>query len=127
MHEYIRDFDTKRSHMSHTHPKAPVITFVQRDGAVISGTADVSSVMELALELGVRGIEGQCGGFVACGTCHVHVPEEWIERIGRASPDEVTMLEYEPSFSSLSRLSCQIALASDLDGLVVTIPGADYA
>jgi 2Fe-2S ferredoxin len=123
----MRDFDTKRSDMSHTPPIAPVITFVQRDGTVVSGTADVSSVMELALELGVRDIEGQCGGFVACGTCHVHVPEEWIARIGRASADEVTMLEYEPSFSPVSRLSCQIALAPDLDGLVVTIPGVDYA
>lgn len=113
--------------MSHTHPTTPVITFVQRDGTTISGTADVSSVMELALELGVHGIEGQCGGFVACGTCHVHLPEEWIARIGRASADEVTMLEYEPSFSPFSRLSCQIALQPDLDGLVVMIPGADYA
>lgn len=113
--------------MHDTTPKPPVIGFVQRDGTVVSGTANVSSVMELALELGVRGIEGQCGGFVACGTCHVHVPEEWIARIGRASPDEVTMLEYEPTFSPLSRLSCQIALQPDLDGLVVIIPGADYA
>lgn len=113
--------------MHDTTPKTPVIGFVQRDGTVVSGTANVSSVMELALELGVRGIEGQCGGFVACGTCHVHVPEEWIERIGRASPDEVTMLEYEPTFSPLSRLSCQIVLEPDLDGLVVIIPGADHA
>ena len=113
--------------MHTTPPKKPVIGFIQRDGTIISGTADVPSVMELALELGVHGIEGQCGGFVACGTCHVHVPEEWIERIGRASPDEVTMLEYEPAFSPFSRLSCQIALTPDLDGLVVKIPGADYA
>ena len=113
--------------MPDTPKKLPVIGFTQRDGTVVSGSADVSSVMELALELGVRGIEGQCGGFVACGTCHVHVPEEWIERIGRASPDEITMLEYEPSFSPFSRLSCQIALEPDLDGLVVIIPGADYA
>lgn len=113
--------------MPDTPQKIPTIGFVQRDGTVVSGSADVASVMELALELGVCGIEGQCGGFVACGTCHVHVPEEWIERVGRASPDEITMLEYEPSFSPLSRLSCQIALAPDLDGLVVTMPGVDYA
>jgi 2Fe-2S ferredoxin len=103
---------------------ACVIGFAHADGRIIRGTAERGSLMELALELGVPGIEGQCGGYLACGTCHIHVPDAWIERVGRATPDEVTMLEFEPNFTPHSRLSCQIEVRPDLDGLVVTIPGA---
>jgi 2Fe-2S ferredoxin len=99
------------------------ICFVQSDGSVTHATAHSGSLMELAVALGIKGIEGQCGGYLACGTCHIHIPEEWIARIGSATPDEVTMLEFEPQFSALSRLSCQIDVHPDLDGLVVTIPG----
>jgi 2Fe-2S ferredoxin len=100
-----------------------VVTFRTPDGTLTSGSAKEGTLMELARELGVRGIEGQCGGFVACGTCHIHIPEDWIARIGSATPDEVTMLEYDPNFSILSRLSCQIAVHPSLDGLEVYIPG----
>jgi 2Fe-2S ferredoxin len=102
----------------------PVISFQQQDGTITIGETCSGSIMALAVELGVRGIEGQCGGYLACGTCHVHIPPEWIDRVGRASPDEVTMLEFEPSFSPLSRLSCQIEVGPDLDGLVVIVAGA---
>lgn len=100
-----------------------VIGFRQQDGVLITGEASSGSLMALAVERGVRGIEGQCGGYLACGTCHVHIPPEWIDRVGRATLDEITMLEFEPHFSPLSRLSCQIEISPDLDGLVVTIPG----
>lgn len=100
-----------------------VIGFRTADGGVTTGQANSGSLMELALALGVRGIEGQCGGYVACGTCHIHIPDEWIDRIGRATPDEVTMLEYEPSYTPHSRLSCQIAVRPELDGLVVDVQG----
>jgi len=101
-----------------------LIGFQLQSGTLIEGEASSGSMMALAVELGVSGIEGQCGGYLACGTCHVHIPPEWIERVGRATPDEVTMLEFEPSFSPYSRLSCQIEIGPALEGLVVTIPGA---
>lgn len=101
-----------------------VIGFQQQDGILTKGEASSGSLMALAVEIGVKGIEGQCGGYLACGTCHVHIPPEWIDRVGRASPDEVTMLEFEPGFSPLSRLSCQIEISPALDGLIVAISGA---
>lgn len=101
-----------------------VIGFQQKDGVLKKGEASSGSIMALAVDIGVNGIEGQCGGYLACGTCHVHIPPEWIDRVGRATPDEVTMLEFEPDFTPYSRLSCQIEISPALDGLVVTIPGA---
>lgn len=101
-----------------------VVGFQQQNGTLLTGEASSGSMMELAVTLGVTGIEGQCGGYLACATCHVHIPPEWIERVGHATPDEVTMLEFEPNFSPHSRLSCQIEIGPDLDGLIVTIPGA---
>lgn len=104
-----------------------VIGFRQRDGSIKVTEVTAGSLMELALDLGVVGIEGQCGGYLACGTCHVHVPDAWIERLGRATADEVTMLEFEPFFSPSSRLSCQINVCAELDGLIVDIPGGNHA
>jgi 2Fe-2S ferredoxin len=101
-----------------------VVGFRQQDGTIIHGEASSGSMMALAVALGVPGIEGQCGGYLACGTCHVHLPAEWIARIGGATADEVTMLEFEPNFLPCSRLSCQLEIGADLDGLIVTIPGA---
>lgn len=97
------------------------VTFIQRDGAVRVGSADHGTVMELALATGAHGIEGQCGGVMSCGTCHVHVAPEWIDRVGTATDDEVDLLEFEDGFDPSSRLSCQIPLTADTDGLVVTI------
>ena len=99
------------------------INFIQPDGVLRQGTAPGGSVMEMARAIGVLGIDGQCGGCVSCGTCHVHIPPEWIDRVGRASASEVDLLEFEPSFAENSRLSCQIAVTPALDGLVVHVMG----
>ena len=73
---------------------ACVIGFAHADGRIIRGTAERGSLMELALELGVPGIEGQCGGYLACGTCHIHVPDAWIEH-------SKTVKGYEVSFTKI--------------------------
>ena len=99
------------------------ITFIQKDGVSRQGVASGGSVMELARANGVRGIDGQCGGCVSCGTCHVQIPPEWIDRIGRASASEVDILEFEADFTENSRLSCQIAVTPAIDGLVVHVMG----
>tara|TARA_R100000697_G_scaffold84179_1_gene96201 strand:+ start:91 stop:423 length:333 start_codon:yes stop_codon:yes gene_type:complete len=73
----------------------------------------------------IDGIEGDCGGACACGTCHVLVSNEWIEKTGVANDDnaELSLLEYEENFDEKrSRLSCQIELDESLDGLVVEVP-----
>jgi 2Fe-2S ferredoxin len=99
----------------------PTIRFREKDGTIREGTATAGTVMELALRLGVRGIEGQCGGSVSCGTCHVHVPQDWIDRTGAATQAECDMLEFEPGFGPTSRLSCQIDLTPALDGLTLDV------
>lgn len=99
----------------------PTIRFREADGTIREGSAEGGSAMELALRLGVRGIEGQCGGSISCGTCHVHVPPDWIDRTGPASKAEIDMLEFEPGFGPASRLSCQIELGPALDGLTLDV------
>jgi 2Fe-2S ferredoxin len=99
----------------------PKIRFREKDGTIREGWAERGSVMELALALGVRGIEGQCGGSVSCGTCHVHVAPAWIGRTGPATQAETDMLEFEPTLGPHSRLSCQIDVTPALDGLTVDV------
>jgi 2Fe-2S ferredoxin len=97
------------------------IRFREKDGTIREGSATTGSAMQLALAIGVRGIEGQCGGSISCGTCHVHVPQDWIDRTGQASAAEADMLEFEPGFGPTSRLSCQIAITPALDGLTLDV------
>lgn len=99
----------------------PQVRFREKDGQIREGSAVSGSAMELALSLGVRGIEGQCGGSMSCGTCHVHVAADWQDRVGPASPVEHDLLEFEPGFGPASRLACQIALTEALDGLVLDV------
>ena len=99
----------------------PTIRFREKDGTIRDGSADRGSAMELALRLGVLGIEGQCGGSISCGTCHVHVPPDWLDRTGPATQAEIDMLEFEPAFGPTSRLSCQIELTPALDGLTLDV------
>ena len=97
------------------------ITFQLSDGSVHIAEGRGGSLMELARNAGVRGIAGECGGGCSCGTCHVHLPDDWIDRLGRATPSEMDMLEFEPTMTRNSRLSCQIAVTDALDGLSVSV------
>jgi 2Fe-2S ferredoxin len=99
------------------------IHFISQTGSRRTGQAENGSVMQLAVRLGIHGIEGQCGGSMSCGTCHVRVAPEWIDRVGYASEIERDLLEFEEGYSGLSRLSCQIDIRPDLDGLSVTVMG----
>ena len=80
------------------------------------------SVMEGALQNNIEGIDADCGGSMACATCHVYVSENWIDKIEKIHDAEQDMLDmaYEPKKNS--RLSCQIIVSNDLDGLEVTTP-----
>jgi 2Fe-2S ferredoxin len=102
------------------------ITYVQPDGA--RRTVDVADAVNLmfgALQNGIPGIVGACGGAMACATCHVYVDAEWLERVGPPGDEENGMLDVAAAeCRPTSRLSCQIEAAPDLDGLVVHIPDA---
>ena len=80
------------------------------------------SVMEGAVRGGIDGIDADCGGELSCATCHVHIGADWMDKIPPATEDEKDMLEYAIDTDDTSRLSCQIFLNAELDGLVVKIP-----
>ena len=101
----------------------PKITFVDSAGTsqTVEGEAG-STVMETAIKAGIPGIEAECGGACACATCHVYVDEAWMTKAGEASPMEQDMLDFAYDVRPTSRLSCQIKVTDELDGLVVTTP-----
>ena len=80
------------------------------------------SVMEGAIQNEIPGIDADCGGAMACATCHVYVKDEWFNKISKAEDAEVDMIDmaYEPKKNS--RLSCQIIVSDELDGLEVITP-----
>lgn len=81
-----------------------------------------STVMENAIKNGVPGIEAECGGACACATCHVYVDEAWTDIVGDPEPMEEDMLDFAYDVRPNSRLSCQIKVSDELDGLVVRVP-----
>ena len=101
----------------------PKITYKDYQGT--SKTIEVEnglSVMEGAIQKEIPGIDADCGGSMACATCHVYVDEKWIDKIPKAEDAEIDMIDmaFEPKKNS--RLSCQIIVNEELDGLVVTTP-----
>ena len=105
----------------------PEITYVEIDGTthrveVPTGT----SVMQGAVNYMVPGIEGDCGGLCACGTCHVYIPETWADRCGEKGELESAMLEFAFGVEENSRLSCQIVVSDELHGLTVHMPERQY-
>ena len=99
------------------------ITYIDSTDTSRSIDADVgSTVMESAIKNDVPGIEAECGGACACATCHVYVAEEWREKVGEPEPMEEDMLDFAFDVRPNSRLSCQIRVRADLDGLVVETP-----
>ncbi|MEP7031065.1 MAG: 2Fe-2S iron-sulfur cluster-binding protein [Pseudolabrys sp.] len=101
----------------------PKITYIDSSGASRSVDAEAgSTVMENAIRNNIPGIEAECGGACACATCHVYVDEAWREKVGPPSPMEEDMLDFGYDVRENSRLSCQIKVTPELDGLVVTTP-----
>ncbi|WP_174274607.1 2Fe-2S iron-sulfur cluster-binding protein [Sphingomonas bacterium] len=100
----------------------PLLRFHLPDGTIQEVLADgsVYTVMAAAKRADVPGIEGQCGGFRACATCHVHVAPAWRAIVGPPGADERDLLELTDDFRPESRLSCQIRISADLDGLELT-------
>jgi 2Fe-2S ferredoxin len=103
------------------------VVFITADGrkfAVKVGGAD--SLMRAAVDAGVPGIVAECGGSCSCGTCHVYVNQAWQSKLPAPSSSEASMLEAFGTSRPNSRLSCQIELSSELDGLTVEVPESQY-
>ena len=101
----------------------PKITYIEHSGK--SHTIEVAnglSVMEGAVQNNIPGIDADCGGSMACATCHVYVKEDWFNKLPKKEDGEEDMLDmaFEPKKNS--RLSCQIMISDQLDGLVVNLP-----
>lgn len=103
------------------------ITFIEHSGRehVVQAT-DGQSLMRAAVSNGVPGIDAECGGACACATCHVYVEEAWREKVGPPSPMEEDMLDFAFEVKDSSRLSCQIKVKPELDGLVVRVPEKQF-
>ena len=99
------------------------ITYIDNQGN--SKTIDVENgltVMEGAIQNDIPGIDADCGGSMACATCHVYVEEKWLSKLPKVEEAEVDMIDmaFEPKKNS--RLSCQLMISDQLDGLVVNLP-----
>ena len=101
----------------------PKITFIDARGESRTVEGDTgATVMEVAIRNGVPGIEAECGGACACATCHVYVDDAWTAKTGAPESMEEDMLDFAFEVKPTSRLSCQIKVKPELDGLVVHTP-----
>ena len=99
------------------------LTFIAFDGTRIDVEAvNGSTVMENAIKNAVPGIEAECGGACACATCHVYIDDAWTDAVGKPAAMEEDMLDFAFDVRPNSRLSCQIKVKDELNGLVVSIP-----
>ena len=101
----------------------PKVTYKNHEGS--SKTINIEnglSVMEGAIQNEIPGIDADCGGSMACATCHVYVDDRWLEMIPNAEDAEVDMIDMAFQPKKNSRLSCQIIINDELDGLIVTTP-----
>ena len=99
------------------------ITYIEHNGK--SHTIDVEnglSVMEGAVQNNIQGIDADCGGSMACATCHVYVKEEWLDKLTKKEDGEEDMLDMAFEPNKFSRLSCQLLVSDELDGLTVNLP-----
>lgn len=99
------------------------ITYIEHNGK--SHTIEVSnglSVMEGAIQNNIPGIDADCGGGMACATCHVYVKEEWLDKLPKKEDGEEDMIDMAFEPNKFSRLSCQLTVSDEIDGLIVNLP-----
>ncbi|NOX52666.1 MAG: 2Fe-2S iron-sulfur cluster binding domain-containing protein [Gammaproteobacteria bacterium] len=105
----------------------PKVVFVEASGTQhVVEIAVGESLMQAAINEMIPGIEGDCGGLCACGTCHVYVPQDWAKACGEADELERGILEFSFEVNESSRLACQIGMSLELDGMQVMLPKRQY-
>jgi len=105
----------------------PLIKFIEHDGTVHDIQANNGdSIMLTAINNLVPGIDADCGGECSCATCHVIVDSAWTEKVGTTDENEDAMLDLNPDRKENSRLSCQIEVSEELDGIVINLPEFQY-
>jgi len=105
----------------------PTITYIDHDGTERPIEAkNGETVMETAIKNSVPGIDADCGGACACATCHVYVDQAFMDKVGQPEEMEQSMLDFAENVQENSRLSCQIQITDELDGLKVTTPESQH-
>lgn len=103
------------------------VTFHHADGRATEATGpEGQSLMQLAVNAGIKEILAECGGACACGTCHCFIDAAWYPRLPAADANEAAMIECVENPSPNSRLSCQIKLSPALDGLSLRLPESQF-
>ena len=103
------------------------IIFADHSGTEREVDANVGeSVMEAAVRNNIPGIDADCGGACACATCHVYVDPEFLPKTGEQEAMEQSMLDFADSVQENSRLSCQISVSAELEGMKVTTPESQH-
>ena len=105
----------------------PTIIYIDHEGSErLIEAKSGETVMETAIKNSIPGIDADCGGACACATCHVYIEEGFMERVGKPEDMEQSMLDFAENVQDNSRLSCQITISDDLDGLRVTTPESQH-
>ena len=105
----------------------PKVIFIDYEGSQQSVDAQVGqSLMEAAVDNDVAGIDADCGGACACATCHVYIDQDWVAKVGQPEDIEAEMLSVAEEVQENSRLSCQVMLTEEMDGIIVTTPESQY-
>jgi 2Fe-2S ferredoxin len=105
----------------------PKITYISNSGE--ENTIEVSvgmTVMRAAIAQGIPGIDADCGGSCACATCHVYVDPAWADKVKAPDSSEADMLDFVLERQPTSRLSCQLEVTAELDGLIVRTPASQH-
>ncbi|MEM8901425.1 MAG: 2Fe-2S iron-sulfur cluster-binding protein [Bacteroidota bacterium] len=97
------------------------ITFITQSGEQLTFEGESGSIMELAVQNDISGIDGDCGGVCSCATCHVHVDPTYFPQTGEAEEIEKDMLELAENVQPTSRLCCQLEIKEELDGIILTV------
>ena len=101
----------------------PKITYIEHTNKKhIVEVPNNMSVMEGAIQNNITGIDAECGGSMACATCHVYVDEKWFNKLKKKDEAEEDMLDMAYQPNKFSRLSCQLIVSNELDGLIVRMP-----
>ncbi|MBD1552556.1 2Fe-2S iron-sulfur cluster-binding protein [Pseudomonas typographi] len=105
----------------------PTLTFIEHNGTEHHVHGDIGqSVMQAATFASVPGIPADCGGACACATCHCYVDEAWVGRLPEAEGSESDMLDYAFERRDTSRLTCQLWITAEMDGLVLRLPESQF-
>lgn len=98
------------------------VTFTTPSGKKVVLENVEGNLMEIAQDHEIEGIDGDCGGVCSCSTCHVYIEKAWLAKMQAAEETEKDTLEFDDRTKENSRLSCQIEITDELDGLEVSIP-----